>query len=104
LFDTLVAATGHREPAVMRGNTFPGFVQRGNPRSEFLNRFASTDRPTETSTTILQALMLMNGDFIDAQTGLDRSEILGAVVDVPGWDTRQRVEAVFLSALARRPA
>lgn len=104
LFDTLVAATGHREPGSMRGNTFPGFVQRGNPRSEFLNRFASTDRPTETSTTILQALMLMNGEFIDAQTGLDRSEILGAVADVPGWDTKRRVEAVFLSALARRPA
>ena len=48
--------------------------------------------------------MLMNGDFIEGQTGLDRSEILGAVVDVPGWDTKRRVEAVFLTALARQPS
>jgi hypothetical protein len=103
LFDSLVVATGYREPANMRGNAFPGFVQRGNPRSEFLNRFVSTDRATETSTTILQALMLMNGEFIDGQTGMDRSEILGAVVDVPGWDTKKRVETLFLTAFARQP-
>ena len=104
LFDSLVAATGYRENANNKNPQFAFFPQSGNPRSLFLNRFASTDKPTETSTTILQALMLMNGDFIDGQTGLDRSEILGAVVDVPGWDTKRRVEAVFLTALARQPS
>ena len=104
LFDSLVAATGYRENPQNKNNQFAFFPQPGNPRSTFLNRFASTDKPTETSTTILQALMLMNGDFIDGQTGLDRSEILGAVVDVPGWDTKRRVEAVFLTALARQPS
>ena len=39
-----------------------------------------------------------------AQTGLDRSEILGAVVDVPGWDTKKRVQTIFLSALSREPS
>ncbi len=68
LFDSLVSATGYREPSQFRTNTFNGFVQPNNPRSVFLNRFTSTDRPTETSTTILQALMLMNGSFVDAQT------------------------------------
>jgi hypothetical protein len=47
--------------------------------------------------------MLMNGDFIDSQTGLDKSEILGAVVDVPGWHTEKRVETLFLTALGRNP-
>ncbi|MDB5306236.1 MAG: hypothetical protein JWO38_438 [Gemmataceae bacterium] len=103
LFDSLVVATGHREPGVMKTNTFPGFVQPGNPRSLFLNRFATSEKTTEKNTTILQALMLMNGAFVDGQTGADRSEILGAVVDVPGWETSQRVEALFLTALARRP-
>src|SRR5262249_8253959 len=67
-------------------------------------RFASTDKPTEASTTILQALMLMNGGFIEGQTTPDRSEILGAVVAVPGWDTKRRVETVFMTALAREPS
>jgi hypothetical protein len=102
LFDSLVSATGHREPAGSR-QTFPGFVQPNNPRSAFLNRFAGTDRPTETSTTILQALLLMNGTFVDGQTAPDRAELLAAVADFPGWDTKRRVETVFLAALARRP-
>jgi hypothetical protein len=103
LFDSLVSATGHREPSQFRNQTFPGFVQANNPRSVFLNRFASTDRPTESSTTILQALMLMNGAFLDAQTAPDRADLLAAVAEMPGWDAKRRVEAVFLAALARRP-
>jgi hypothetical protein len=55
------------------------------------------------STTILQALLLMNGNFVGDQTGLERSEILAAILDVPTWDTNRRLEALFLSALARQP-
>lgn len=104
LFDTLVAATGYRENPQFKNPQFAFFPQANNPRSLFLNRFASTDKPTETSTTILQALMLMNGDFIDSQTMGDRTEILGAIFEIPGWDTKKRVETVFLTALAREPS
>ncbi|HXD87372.1 MAG TPA: DUF1553 domain-containing protein [Urbifossiella sp.] len=104
LFDSLVAATGYREDPNFKNNRLAFFPQPGIPRSMYLARFASTDKPTETSTTILQALMLMNGDFIDGQTSIDRSEILGAVVDVPGWNTKRRVATVFLTALAREPS
>ena len=103
LFDSLVAATGYRESKLQKQQAFPTFVQPGNPRSVFLNRFQAADKPAEPSTTILQALMLMNGEFLDGQTAADRSELLGAVVDIPGWDTARRVEALFLAALARRP-
>jgi hypothetical protein len=104
LFDTLVAATGYRENPQFKNNQFAFFPQANNPRSLFLNRFASTDKPTETSTTILQALILMNGDFIDSQTMGDRTEILGAIFEIPGWDTKRKVETVFLTALAREPS
>ena len=40
LFDSLVAATGHREPGFMRQNQFNFNPQPNNPRSQFLNRFA----------------------------------------------------------------
>ena len=103
LFDTLVATTGFREPAFMRNQQNFGFVQPNNPRSQFLSQFANTERATETNTTILQALMLMNGKFIGDQTDLAKSELLAAIVDMPGWDTKQRVSNLFLTAFARNP-
>jgi hypothetical protein len=103
LFDSLVAATGFREPVYMRNQRHFGFVQPNNPRSQFLARFANNERVTETNTTILQALMLMNGQFIGDQTDLSKSEILAAIADMPGWNTHQRVTNLFLTALARPP-
>lgn len=103
LFDSLVSATGFREPANFRNQANFGFAQPGNPRSQFLVRFAGTERSTETNTTILQALMLMNGQFIGDQTDLARSEVLAAIADMPGWDTKQRVSNLFLTAFSRNP-
>jgi hypothetical protein len=104
LFDSLVAATGYREPAFLRNQQNFGFVQPNNPRSAFLVRFASNERPTETHTTILQALMLMNGQFIGDQTDLVKSEVLAAIADMPGWGTKERVTNLFLTAFARNPS
>lgn len=103
LFDTMVAATGFREPAYMRDQRAVGFAQPNNPRSQFLVQFANTERAAETNTTILQALMLMNGTFIGDQTDLAKSELLAAIADMPGWDTHERVTNLFLTALARTP-
>ncbi|MCE9562217.1 MAG: DUF1549 and DUF1553 domain-containing protein [Planctomycetes bacterium] len=104
LFDSMVAATGHREPGFMRQNQFNFNQQPNNPRSVFLNRFASNEKVTEANTTILQALMLMNGQFITDVTSLEKGEVLAAIVDVPGWDTKQRITALFLSTFARNPS
>lgn len=101
LFDSLVVATGYREPAFQRAN--PNGFTPGGARGAFLARFSTSEKTTETNTTILQALLLMNGQFIGDQTDLERSEVLAAVLDMPGWDTNQRVEALFLTALARKP-
>ena len=64
IFDSLVAATGHREPGYMRQIQFDFNPQPNNPRSQFVNRFSSNEKAAEANTTILQALMLMNGQFI----------------------------------------
>lgn len=104
LFDSMVAATGHREPGYMRQNQFNFNAQPNNPRSQFLNRFASNEKLAEAHTTILQALMLMNGQFITDVTSIEKGEVLGAIVDVPGWNTRQRVTALFLTSFARNPS
>jgi len=104
LFDSMVAATGHREPANMRQNQFNFNVQPNNPRSLFVNRFSSNEKATEANTTILQALMLMNGQFVADVTSIEKGEVLGAVADMPGWDSKQRVTALFLSSFARQPS
>ena len=96
---------GYREPAYLRQPAVrvrPAAGQPAEPVPQPL-RVQRASRPRR-STTILQALMLMNGQFIGRpDRASDRSEVLAAVVDVPGWDTKQRVEALFLTALARKP-
>jgi hypothetical protein len=97
LFDSLAVATGYRDPNPERARQ-P--FNRGGPRSEFLTRFESNEKVTERQTSILQALTLMNGRFVNDQTSLDRSEALAAVVDYPFRTTEERVEAVFLKKKA----
>jgi hypothetical protein len=104
LFDSLVSATGFREAPGFPQNAFSAVnPNSGNPRGMFMNRFATTEKSTETNTTILQALLLMNGAFVADQTGLENSEVLAAIADAPFWTTRQRIEAMFLAVLARNP-
>jgi hypothetical protein len=68
-------------------------------------RFArqQTERPRDGQTSILQALTLMNGKFIDDATGLERSETLAAVASAPFLDTAGKVETLYLAVLSRRP-
>ncbi len=100
LFESLAAATGYRESQPQPGMLRP--IPFGTPRAEFLARFANaSDRRTEHQTSILQALALMNGNFVADATSLDRSETLSAVLDAPFLDDRQRLDALFLAALSR---
>src|SRR5207237_761661 len=92
LFDSLALATGYREEGIP--NRGFGFNPT-NPRAEFLARFASQDKRTETQTSILQALALMNGKFIADATSLDRSKTLDAVDDSPFFNTADRIEALY---------
>jgi hypothetical protein len=96
LFDSLAAATGYREGPPRAGNP------PGTPRAEFLARFAAAgDRRTEQPTSILQALALMNGNFLADATSVDRSETLAALLDAPFLDDRERLDGLFVAALAR---
>jgi hypothetical protein len=98
IFDSLTIATGYRAAPPTPG-VFNGF---NDARTEFLTKFAnSSDKRTEHQTSILQALALMNGTFIANATSLERSETLAALLDAPFLDTRQRLDALYLAALAR---
>src|SRR5439155_1464623 len=74
------------------------------PRGEFLEKFARhAEKSTETQTSILQALALMNGRVVSGATRLEDGATLTAVAEAPFLDTAGRVEALFLATLSRRP-
>ena len=102
IFDSLAQATGYVPVAVDRTSTGPGALD--SVRSEFVDLFGDdSSRPTQQRTTILQALALMNGGLVSEATSLDRSRTLTAVVEFPALGTGDRVEALYLAALGRRP-
>lgn len=95
LFDSLAQATGFRD-AASRGNS--------QVRAEFLARFSSQEKPADYQASILQALSLMNGKLVEDVTSPERSETLAAVADAPFLNPAQRVEALYLATLSRKPS
>ncbi len=102
LFDSLAMATGYRDSG--GGDDLLTGLLGGNrsAKSELITKFSAIERPTERQTSILHALTLMNGKVMDAATSLEKSETLAAVVDAPA-SIGERVEALYLAALARKP-
>jgi hypothetical protein len=101
LFDSIAQATGYYEPYSNRDS----FAMRNNsPRAEFIQMFDNgRDAVTERQTTILQALALMNGQFVSDATSLEKSATLAALVEFPRMTTAERIESLYLAALSRRP-
>jgi Protein of unknown function (DUF1549)/Protein of unknown function (DUF1553) len=90
LFDSLTRATG---------------AEPGDARARFLELFASrAERQVDADTTIIQALTMMNGSYIDGATNPVTSQVLGAIVKAPFLDTPGRIETLFLATLTRRPS
>jgi len=103
LFDSVAIATGYRDSG--GGDDLFSGILGGNrsARSEFLTKFAPSERAVDAQTSILQALTLMNGKVIADATSLEKSETLLAVVDAPFATTAERVEALYLATLSRKP-
>jgi hypothetical protein len=102
LFDSLALATGYRGYPVA-ADTFPVTPIAGSPQ-EFLSKFADGgEKPIEAQTSIQQALALMNGHYVAGATSLTQSRTLAALTDFPLMTTAERVEALYLATLSRRP-
>lgn len=101
LFDSISQATGFHESFAGRN---PLGMMNNTPREEFVRMFEnSSDSVTERQTTILQALSMMNGQFVADATGLEKSATLTAVADFPLMTTPERIEALYLAAFSRKP-
>lgn len=91
IYDSLVEATHHEGAEALA-------------RTQFLKRFANpADPPTEVQTSMLQALALMNGPLIADATSLERSNTLRAIAEAPFLDMADRIEALYLATLTRKP-
>lgn len=103
LFDSLAQATGYFERRAERDQSNI-FNNENSPRTTFLEAFSdNSETAHEQSTTILQALQMMNGQFIADATGLERSATLSAVVNFPLFSPAERIEVLYLAALVRSP-
>jgi hypothetical protein len=60
------------------------------------------DRPIDKPTSLLESLMLMNGEMLQAASN-ERASIIAAVSDIPGLSDEQRIASLFLSTLSREP-
>jgi hypothetical protein len=89
LFDSLTQATGS---------------EQFDARARFLELFASREnRPVEAETTIIEALSMMNGTYVEGATNPETSQALAAIVKAPFLDTPGRIETLYLATLTRRP-
>jgi Protein of unknown function (DUF1549)/Protein of unknown function (DUF1553) len=93
LFDSLAEATEYQDGA-------PGNSQ--SARGQFLARFPAQDQKIDYQTSILQALYLMNNDFIADRTSLEMNRTLATLAE-QRTSTARKVESLYLVVLSRKP-
>jgi hypothetical protein len=95
LYDSVILATGYR----------PSPTSGGNGRVEFLAPFDDPDSQTsDFQSSVQQALMMMNGKFIEEATRSDRSTTVATVIDSKRTRSlAKRIEDLHLVALSRKP-
>ena len=79
-------------------------VQSQGNQAELTEMFKNdANSPIDRETSILQALAMMNGQFIASVTDLLQSRTLSAIADFPGDSNAERIENLFIVTLSRKP-
>ncbi len=101
IFDSLAEVTEFEN----KSQGVAGRLNNGNsltPRQQFLSRFSHHYKATETPTSILQALYLMNSPFATDRTSLEHNNTLMTLARQKTSHAR-RIETLFLVVLSRKP-
>ena len=101
LFDSLAIATECAETAPGDLNESLNLVPQ-TPRAQFLAKFPSQEQRTDYQMSILQALYLMNNEFIARQTSVRKNPTLATLVEQQ-TSTARKVESLYLVVLSRKP-
>lgn len=101
LYDCLGQAAGIYRPFQPQAV----FFSAQTPQGEFVETFAEEGASKiERETTILQSLLLMNGQQVSQAVSLESPRsTLGAIVESPFLDTKGKIESLYLTALCRLP-
>ncbi|MGI8982563.1 MAG: DUF1549 domain-containing protein [Pirellulaceae bacterium] len=99
VFDSLEQALSLPVAVADKGPRFNG------EREQFVARMneSTTETPADFKGGIPQALMLMNGKLTADATSLEASRTLRAVVEAPFLSNEQKIEALYLAAITRKP-
>ena len=98
LFDSLVVATectetGSAEPSEVL------FLGPQSPRAQFLSKFPNQEQKIDYQMSILQALYLMNSDFIARRTSPGKNQTLATLAEQQ-TSNRLKVESLYLVVLS----
>ncbi len=109
LFDSVAEVCRYGGPDD-RKPRMPGRMNGPTPRDQFRDRFTGKAQRTESETTILQALFLMNGGFMADATSLekdkngnDKNGNLATIAVSAAYDARRRIETIYLVTFSRKP-
>jgi hypothetical protein len=101
LFDSVSEAIGYKD--LSTGNRGYNPYMQGTPRQQFLLKFANpANKRSETETSILQALFMMNSEFMAKASRLEGNDTLKYVAKST-IDPAKRVEQLYLLTLSRLP-
>jgi hypothetical protein len=103
IFDSVWMVTNpkDRQPD-MPNQQFFNPNQAQSDRAKFLNKFQTQDRRHEPQTSILQALFMMNGEFITKRTKLENNEALQTLA-AQKTSHEKRLRSLFMIVLSRPP-
>ena len=101
LFDSLAEAVGFYQPYRTEN---PFVISTDSQRGRFLELFSDEASSTqEKETTILQALAMMNGDFVAEAVDPARGKTLIAAIKFPLFEDMERIEMLYMASLSRIP-
>jgi Protein of unknown function (DUF1549)/Protein of unknown function (DUF1553) len=102
LYDSVAEAVGDRLPRQQTVSPNAGGTT-GTARERFLRLFTSRTEKAPDTSSIPQALAMMNGTVIASATNVSKSRTLEAVLDSPFLDVKGRIETLYLATLSREP-
>jgi Protein of unknown function (DUF1553)/Protein of unknown function (DUF1549) len=100
LFDSLAEATEYNGGVSANPQGF--YLATGAARGQFLAKFAAQERKVDYQTSILQALYLMNNEFIAERTSPEKNRTLATLAE-QRTSTARKVESLYLVVLSRKP-
>lgn len=100
LFDSLAVATEYNDADTATPQGF--FRGPQSARGRFLAKFVDQEQRTDYQTSILQALYLMNNEFIAERIDLSKNRTLATLAQ-QRTSTARKIESLYLVALSRKP-